>query len=105
MTPILIHMVLILDLTGCLNAHEAVKRFLDEADLAEVNPTVDMTDNRCIIRYTINGPETLTGLRQTLNRMARGLFSDATKAAIKNLRQRPSEFTVEMLVPPSGWRF
>jgi len=37
--------------------------------------------------------------------MAKGLFSEATQAAIRDLKHRPDEFTVEMLVPPSGWRF
>jgi hypothetical protein len=53
----------------------------------------------------VGGPETLTGLRQTLKHMAKGLFSEATQAAIRDLKHRPDEFTVELLVPPSGWRF
>ena len=104
MTAILIHMVLILDLTGHQNPREAIDHVLDQANLAEVKPTVDIRGKRGMIRYTVKGPETLTGLRQTLNRMAKGLFSDATKAALQNLKQRPDEFTVELLVPPSGWR-
>lgn len=104
MTAIRIHMVLSLDLTGCQNAHEAIGRFLNESDLAKLQPVVEMQGKRCTIRYSVDGPETLTGLRQTLKHMAKGLFSDATKVAIQNLKQRPDEFTVEMRVPPSAWR-
>ena len=105
MTAIRIHMVLILDLSGYPNAKEAIDQFLDEADLAKIQLTVEIQGKRCTIRYTVDGPETLTGLRQTLKHMAKGLFSDATKAAIQDLKHRPYEFTVEMLVPPSAWRF
>ncbi len=105
MAAILIHMVLILDLTGCQNVPEAIDRFLQQGDLAEVKPVVDIRSQRCTIRYTVEGPETLTGLRQTLKHMAKGLFSEATQAAIRDLKHRPDEFTVELLVPPSGWCF
>jgi hypothetical protein len=105
MAAILIHMVVILDLTGCQNVHEAIDRFLQQGDLAGVNPVVDIRGKRCTICYTVEGPATLTGLRQMLKHMAKGLFSDATQAALQNLKHRPDEFTVELLVPPSGWRF
>ncbi len=105
MTAILIHMVLMLDLSGCQHAKAAIDQFLGEADLVKFQPTVDIQDKRCTIRYTLDGPETLIGLRQTLKHMATGLFSDATQAAIQSLKRRPDEFTVEMLVPPSAWRF
>ncbi len=32
------------------------------------------------------------------NHMAKALFSEATKVAIQNLTQRPSDFTIEMYV-------
>jgi hypothetical protein len=97
-------MVLILDLTGCQNIPDVIDRFLQQGDLAEVKPVVDIRGQCCTIRYTVVGPETLTGLRQKLKHMAKGLFSDATKAALQNLKHRPDEFTVELLVPPWSWR-
>jgi hypothetical protein len=104
MAAILIHMVLILDLTGCQNVPEAIDRFLQQGDLAKAKPVVDIRGKRCTIRYTVEGPETLTGLRQKLKHMAKGLFSDATQAALQNLKHRPDAFTVELLVPPWSWR-
>ncbi len=105
MAAIRVHMVLILDLTGCPNVQEAIHHFLQQADLNQVQPTVEIRGQRCTIRYSVDGPETLTGLRQTLKHMAKGMFSEATQAAIRDLKHRPDEFTVELLVPPSGWRF
>jgi hypothetical protein len=35
---------------------------------------------------------------------AKGVFSETTKAAIRNLKHRPDEVTVELLVPPSAGR-
>jgi hypothetical protein len=105
MVAIRMHMVWILDLTGCQNAQESIHHFLQQADVNQVQPTVEIRGQHCTIRYSVDGPETLTGLRQTLKHMAKGLFSEATQAAIRDLKHRPDEFTVEMLVPPSGWRF
>jgi len=48
------------------------------------------------VRYIVGGPKTLTELRRARNHMAKGLFSEATKAAIRNLKERPSGFTIEM---------
>jgi hypothetical protein len=104
MAAILIHMVLVLDLTGCQDVHEAIDHFLHQADLAKVHPKVESHGKRCTIRYTVEGPATLTGLRQTLKHLPKGLCSDVSKAVIQNLKHRPDEFTVELLVPPSGWR-
>ena len=104
MAAIRIHMVLILDLTGCPKVQEAIQHFLQQADLNHVQPTVEIQSQRCMIRYTVDGPETLAGLRQKLKHMAKGLFSETTKAAIQNLNRRPDDFTVELLVPPSAWR-
>jgi hypothetical protein len=36
--------------------------------------------------------------------MAKGLFSETTKVSIQNLKRRPDDFDVELLVPPSAWR-
>ena len=51
-----------------------------------------------VVRYTVDGPETLTELRRALNHMAKGLFSEATQAAIRNLKERPADFTIVMHV-------
>ncbi len=105
MAAIRVHMVLVLDLTGCPNVQEAIHHFLQQADLNPVHPMVEIRGQRCTIRYSVDGPDTLTGLRQTLKHMAKGLFSEATQAAIQDLKHRPDEFTVELRVPPSSWRF
>jgi hypothetical protein len=97
-------MVLILDLTGCSNVQNAIEQFLQQAELNPAQPTVEIQGQRCTICYTVEGPETLAGLRQKLKHMAKGLFSETTKAAIQNLKRRPDDFTVELLVPPSAWR-
>jgi hypothetical protein len=104
MAAIRIHMVLILDLAGCSNVQQAIQHFLHQADLNQVQPTVEIQGQCCTIRYTVEGPETLAGLRQKLKPMAKGLFSETTKAAIQNLKHCPDDFTVELLVPPSAWR-
>ncbi len=93
MAAIWVHMVLILDLTGCPNVQEAIQRFLQQADLNQVNPTIEIRDPYGTIRYSVGGLETLTGLRQTLKQMAKGLFSEDTKAAIQNLNHRRDELT------------
>ncbi len=104
MAAIRMHMVLILDLTGCPNVQESIHHFLQQADLNQVQPTAEIRGQRCTIRYSVDGSETLAGLRQKLKHMAKGLFSETTKAAIHDQKHRPDEFTVEMLVPPSAWR-
>jgi hypothetical protein len=104
MAAIRMHRVLILDLTGCPNVQQAIEHFLQQTDLNQSQPTVQTQGQHRTIRYTVDGPETLTGLRQKLKHMAKGLFSETTKAAIQNLKRRPDDFTVELLVPPSAWR-
>jgi hypothetical protein len=88
---ILIHRVLILDLTGCQNVCEAIDHFLDQPDQAEVNPEISIRGRRCTIRFTVEGLRTLMGLRQPLKHMAKGLFSDAPEAAMRNLKHQPDE--------------
>jgi hypothetical protein len=88
MAAIQMHMVLILDLTGCPNVEEGIHHFLHQADLNQVQPAVEIRGEHCTIRYTVDGPETPTGLRQKLKHMGKGLFSETTKAAIQNLKRR-----------------
>lgn len=104
MAAIRMHMVLILDLSGCSNVQDAIQHFLQQADLNQSQPTVEIQGQHCTIRYTVDGPETLADLRQKLKHMAKGLFSETTRVAIRNLKRRPDDFTVELLVPPSVWR-
>ena len=98
MTPIRLHFSLILDTSTCQDPERAVKQFLDVAEFADVEKSVEVIRGMYVVRYTVDGPETLTELRRTLNHMAKGLFSEATKAAIQNLTERPSDFTIEMNV-------
>jgi hypothetical protein len=96
MTPIRLHFALILDTSACPDPERAVQQFLDAADFADVEKSVDVVRGQSVVRYTVDGPETLTALRQALKHMAKALFSDATQAAIQNLTERPSDFTIEM---------
>jgi hypothetical protein len=98
MAAILIHTILILDLTGCQNVHETIEHFLQYGDLAEVGPVVDIRGNHCTIRYMVEGPETLTGLRQTLKRMAKGSFSDACGGQ----PSRPSRYNLPVIGHPDS---
>jgi hypothetical protein len=51
-----------------------------------------------VVRYTIDGPQTLTELRRAFTPMSKALFSEATKAAIQNLKERPNDFHIEVNV-------
>ncbi len=98
MTPIRLHYALILDTAGCPDPERAVQHFLDAAEFADVEKSVEVVRGKYIVRYTVNGPETLTELRRALKHMAKALFSEATQAAIQNLKERPSDFTIEMTI-------
>ena len=98
MTPIRLHFSLILDTSGCQDPERAVKQFLDVAEFAYIEKSVEVVRGKYVVRYTVDGPETLTELRRALNHMAKGLFSEATKTAIQNLKERPSDFHIEMNV-------
>ena len=98
MKPILLHYTLILDTSGCQDPALAVKQFLEAAGFADREKSVQVMRGNYVVRYTVDGPETLTGLRRALNHMAKGLFSETTKAAIRNLKERPADFTIEMHV-------
>ena len=96
MATIQLHFVLILDTSACKDPQRAAQHFLKTAEFAEIEKSVEVVRGKYVVRYTVDGPQTLTELRQALTRMARSLFSEATQAAIQNLKERPSEFTIEM---------
>jgi hypothetical protein len=98
MTPIRLHFTLILDTSGCKDPERAVQQFLEAADSADIEKSVEVFQGKSVVRYTVDGPQTLTELRRSLNRMAKALFSQATQAAIQNLKERPTDFNIEMNV-------
>ena len=98
MPPIRLHFSLILDTSACKDPALAVKQFLEAMEVADVEKSVERVQGRYVIRYTVDGPATLTELRRTLNHMAKALFSETTKAAIHNLTERPNDFIIEMNV-------
>src|SRR5690242_11761418 len=98
MTPIRLHYALILDVSGCNDPERAVRHFLAVAGFANVQKSVEVVRGKYVVRYTIDGPETLTELRRALRHMPKALFSEATTAAIQNLKERPSEFNIELNV-------
>jgi hypothetical protein len=100
MAPILLHYSLTLDLAGHTDIDTSVKEFLAYANLSEVQKTVETLGSQCIIRFLIEGPETLPELHQAFKSMSKGLFSEVTKAAIKTLKERPSDLYLELTVRP-----
>ena len=100
MSPILVHYSLILDLAGHDDLTSTISQFLEQASLTEVTKTVETVGDLCNIRFIVEGPETLIELREVAKSMPRGLFSEATKAAIKNLKERPSDLYLELTARP-----
>lgn len=98
MNPIRLHYSLILDRSGCQDPEHAVEQFLEAAEVAAVEKSVEVVGGKYVVRYTLDGPGTLTELRRVLNHMAKSLFSEATKAVLQNLKERPSHFTIELNV-------
>ena len=96
MTPIRLHFSLILDTSACPDPERAVHQFLDAGEFADVEKSVEVVRGQYVVRYTVDGPETLTALRGALKHMAKALFSEATQADIRNLTERPSDFNIEM---------
>ena len=79
MAPIRLHFVLILDTSACKDHQRAVQHFLETAEFADLEKSVEVVRGKYVVRYTVDGPQTLTELRQALNCMARALFSEATR--------------------------
>jgi|SRR5579859_1529627 len=100
MSPILVHYSLILDLEGHKDINATVREFLVQADLTKVEKSVETIGNRCNIRLSVEGPETLIELRQLAKTMPKGLFSEVTKAAIKNLKELPTDLYLELTARP-----
>jgi len=98
MTPIRLHYSLILDVSGCNDPERAVKHFLAGAEFADVKKSVEVVRGKYVVGYTVDGPETLTELRRAFKHMSKALFSEATKAAIQNLKERPGDFNIELNV-------
>ncbi len=97
-TPIRLHYSLILGTSECPEPDLAVKQFLEAAGFADQETSVEIIRGNYVVRYTLDGLETLTELRRVLNRMAKGLFSETTKAAVRNLKDRPANFAIEMYI-------
>jgi len=100
MSPVLIHYSLTLDLTGKTDIDTTVNRFLEQAGLAQIEKSVEMRNSRCIIRFSVEGPATLNELREVARHMTKGLFSEATKTAIKSLKELPSDLYLELTARP-----
>ena len=98
MNPIRLHYSLMLDTSECPDPDLAVRQFLEAAGFADKQKSVEVIRGNYVVRYTLDGPETLTELRRVLNHMAKGLFSEATKAAVRNLKERPANFAIEMYI-------
>ncbi len=96
MPPILVHYSLTLDLAGRNDPNGIINQLLEQTGLSHVKKSVEMVGNHCVIRFIVEGPETLAELRLAVKHMAKGLFSEATKAAIKPLKERPNDLYLEL---------
>ena len=105
MPPILLHYSLILDLAGHSDLSGTINDFLEQANLTKIEKTVETVGCQCSIRFIIEGPETLVQLREIAKAMPRGLFSEATKAAVKSLKERPNELYLELTARPPLFGF
>src|SRR5260370_12806564 len=104
MSPILLHYCLTLDQAGYTDLNSTIQKFLEQANLSEMQKTVETQGNQCVIRFMIEGPETLAELNQAFKSMSKELFSEATKAAIKTLKERPDHLYFELTTRhPSFW--
>jgi hypothetical protein len=100
MPAILVHYSLILDLTGHRDIDASVNHFLERANLSKVKKSVETVGSRCTIRFMVEGPETLAELRQVVKNMTKGLFSEATKEAVRTLKEQPSDLYLELTARP-----
>ena len=105
MSPILVHYSVTLDLAGRTNTNGLVNEFLEQANLSKVKKTVETKGSQCIICFMIEGPETLAELREAFKYMAKGLFSEATKVALKSLKERPSDLYLAVKARPPLFGF
>jgi hypothetical protein len=100
MPPILVHYSLTLDLSGRNDKPGIINQLLEQTNLSHVQKSVEMVGNQCVIRFIVEGPETLAELRLAVKHMNKGLFSEATKAAIKPLKERPNDLYLELTARP-----
>src|ERR1051326_4977871 len=105
MSPILLHYCLTLDLGGYPDLNATIEQFLKQANLSAIPKTVEMQGDQCIIRFVIEGPETLAELNQAFKSMTKGLFSEATREAIKTLKERPADLYLEVTARPPLFGF
>lgn len=100
MSPILVHYSLTLDLTGRNDINGTITQILLQANLSNVTKTVQMIGSHCVIRFVVDGPETLAELQHAFKYTAKGLFSEATRAALKPLKECPSDLYIELTARP-----
>ncbi|SRR5258706_8389010 len=100
MSPVMVHYSLTLDLAGNADIDATVNQFLQQANLSKIKKSVETIGNKCIIRFDIEGPETLAELQQTYKSMNKGLFSEVTLAAIKPLKELPSDLYLDVTARP-----
>ena len=99
MLPVLMHYSLTPDLAGRSDTQGIVSQFIAQASLSDVKKSVEMIGDQCTIRFIIEGPETLAELRQAAKGI-KCLFSEVTRAAIKPLKEQPSDIFLELRVRP-----
>src|SRR5258708_20446375 len=98
MTPILVHYTLTLDVAGYADMNDTIKQFIVQAGLTDVEKSVETVGSKYTIRFTIPGAETMPELRESMKHIEAGLFSDAIKNAVKNLKERPDDIYLELSV-------
>lgn len=100
MPPVLVHYALTLDFAGKGDMEQVVRKFLEDAGLSTVKKSVEIQGSQCVIRFVVEGPDTLDELRAVAKSMPKGLFSEATKAAVKNLKELPTELHLSLSARP-----
>jgi hypothetical protein len=105
MSAVLMHYSLKLDFEGNNDIDGVVNQFLEQANLTDLDKTVETIGGQCNIRFVVEGPESLDELRQVVKTMRRGLFSAATKEAIKSLKELPSDLYLEITARPPLFGF
>src|SRR5258708_20726973 len=98
MTPILVHYTLTLDVAGYADMNDTIKQFIVQAGLTDVEKSVETVGSKYTIRFTIPGSETMPEMREAMKHIEAGLFSDAIKNPVKNLKERPDDTYLELSV-------
>ena len=100
MAPIFVHYALTLDLTGRTDTDRIIDDFLRQTDISHLDKSVEMLDEKCTIRFMVEGPETLLELREVLRNIPRGIFAEVTRAAIRGLKERPNDLYLALTARP-----